>query len=219
MIVLSDNDIILKLAAFDALEAAIALLGVPAREVRVLHSALPTISKGKKILVRYGRETVERAAAFVEKATPIVERSSYDAEVEMLRSVEMIDAGEQLLFASTRDFFPNFNLLTGDKRALRALRKAPEARPIYDRLRGRVVCLEEITRILILRHGFEKMRDKIVPACQCDQALRAAFGSGMLAQEANVLIVLQDYFEDLENGNADENGVGANWLKRLAPLV
>ena len=69
---------------------------------------------------------------------------------------------------------------------------------IHQRYIGKVLCLEQLVYWIIEAKGFEHIMNKIVPLRHCDNALRSAFGSGMLAQEENVTLTLQSYIDDLQ---------------------
>jgi hypothetical protein len=72
MIVLSDNDIVLKLAAFDLLDAALSLLQVAPTEVYVLDTAKYVFRKNRdKFAGKYTRAGMDRAIAFVENAQQV----------------------------------------------------------------------------------------------------------------------------------------------------
>jgi hypothetical protein len=62
-----------------------------------------------------------------------------------------------------------------------------------------VICFEQIIRKTIDHAGFALVRDKIVPARDCDTALRAVFGSGVEATEGNVLAGLDSYIAELRS--------------------
>lgn len=63
---------------------------------------------------------------------------------------------------------------------------------------GRVVCFEQILCQIIQVMGFVNVRAKVVPVLQmCDTALRAAFGSGNQATEANTVECRHNYIDEL----------------------
>ncbi len=112
-----------------------------------------------------------------------------------------IDTGEAILFSASAHY-AGCLVSTGDKRSLRALATLPNAQPIIDRLAGRVICFEQIVLRIIDRFGFDLVRSKVVPASDCDTALRAAFGSGLEATEESVRHCLAAYIGYLR----DETG-------------
>lgn len=53
------------------------------------------------------------------------------------------------------------------------------------------------------RYGFEHLRNRAVPAVDCDVALSAVFGSGLSAVEANVRHGFASYTEHLRRECGD----------------
>jgi hypothetical protein len=128
-------------------------------------------------------------------------------ELQFLASIDGIDAGEAILFSATVEFAQYF-LATGDKTSLRALALTPVCLPIAQRIRGHVICLEQIVKRLIQHFGFLYVKNKIVPARACDTALSAAFGSGWAATEPNVLAALDSYINEMRSLPIDLLTVG-----------
>ncbi|MGO8671963.1 MAG: hypothetical protein ACLQVD_11430, partial [Capsulimonadaceae bacterium] len=86
---------------------------------------------------------------------------------------------------------------TGDKRSQRALATAPGCESICDRMAGNVICLEQTIVRLIDAIGFETVLERIVPVRECDTAIKAAFGSGLRAENNNVLLSLSARIKEL----------------------
>ena len=68
---------------------------------------------------------------------------------------------------------------------------------------GRVICFEQTLLRIIDRIGFDLVRTRVVPARNCDTALRAVFGSGLEATEATVRAGLASYIADLQGQTGD----------------
>lgn len=122
MIVLADNDVILKLAQCDLLADLPELLGESAKQVFVLPTARYQLvpKKTAKALAKCGNEaTLDRVQNFLAVASdiPAIQDTGLLAT---LGSIDKIDGGEALLFAAAVEL-PNPVLLTGDRNALRAL--------------------------------------------------------------------------------------------------
>ncbi|MBX5482958.1 MAG: hypothetical protein IRZ16_14125 [Myxococcaceae bacterium] len=66
-----------------------------------------------------------------------------------------------------------------------------------ERLKGRVICFEQIVLKLIRVEGFDAVRDRLASGATCDQVLRSAFGSGPLMAQATVIEALEAYSRDL----------------------
>lgn len=109
-----------------------------------------------------------------------------------------IDAGEAILFSATAAY-PDSLLATSDKRSLIALSGADGAvcQRVRERLAGRVICFEQTLLRVMNAVGFDLVRTRVVPARNCDTALRAVFGSGLEATEPGVRDGLTQYVADL----------------------
>ena len=196
MVSLWDTDILLKLSALDLVQETLQLLQLSEQDVYLLPSATHYLRKAdKRLIYRYGKEGVERAQKLAQQAKFVgfhLEKS----ELELLSSVPDIDTGEALLYASTYAL-QEFWLLTGDKRSLTALAASPNCQPIAARLSGKVICLEQIVIHSLSSYPFEILRSKIVPARECDTAVKVAFGSGNQADLSHAIGALDAYIEEL----------------------
>lgn len=94
----------------------------------------------------------------------------------------------------------DFLLLSGDKNFMKALFSIPDP-TIYNRLCGRVVCLEQFVLKLIEVKGFSWVRERVLPERDCDRALKACFGSGEQATEANVRETLISYIKEVTDAS------------------
>lgn len=194
MVVLTDTDIVLKLAACQLLGKLPELLGVPPQDVRVLGAVRFQLRKQKRVEERYTREGVERALDFLGDVRELSEAAG--DEYEALLRVEGIDPGEALLFAHT-ERFEDFRLLSGDKRSLRALADAPGLDATKTRLAGRVFCFEQMMLQFIDALGFEAVRRRVVPVRGCDGVLDMAFARGAQTEQGRAVRYLEGYVPDL----------------------
>jgi hypothetical protein len=101
---------------------------------------------------RYGAEVFARIRDFLGSARE-VNVAGLSEEIQPLASIDGIDAGEAILFSATAEF-DQYLLATGDKASLRALALALVCLPIAQRIRGHVICLEQIVKRLIQHFGF-----------------------------------------------------------------
>ena len=175
------------LSSFDLIDEALNAVNVTAAETFVLSSAKFKI---QKLIPKYGEAAVERALRFVEGAVKISQSPKYFEAVSRV-AVDGIDAGELILLAEALDH-PVILLATGDKRFLRAFASSETHADARDHLRHRVVCLEYVIRLIIATHGFEYVRDHVVPQRECNTSMKTVFGSGQLATLENVIASL-DY--------------------------
>jgi len=196
LVSLWDTDILLKLSALDLVQETLQLLQLSEQDVYLLPSATHYLRKAdKRLIYRYGKEGVERAQKLAQQAKFVgfhLEKS----ELELLSSVPDIDTGEALLYASTYAL-QEFWLLTGDKRSLTALAASPNCQPIAARLSGKVICLEQVVIHSLSSYPFEILRSKIVPARECDTAVKVAFGSGNQTDLSHAIGALDAYISEL----------------------
>ncbi len=198
MSLLSDNDIIYKLAACDLLDETLVVLGVTYTDVYVLPTArykFGITRNPARAQARYGPDVVARIRDFLASVREL-DIVGPPEGLQLLAEVDGVDAGEAVLFSATIRF-DHYLLATGDKNSLCAVASTPACQSIALRLCGHVICLEQIVTRVIQHFGFAYVQDKIVPARSCDTALRAAFGSGDAATESNVLATLDGYINEL----------------------
>ena len=195
MLCLADNDIILKLVACDLLDEALVALNVAESDVRVLATLKFRLRRpGTQWLNKYGQPVIDRALAFVKRIETIAEVDVN--EQARLITVREIDEGEATLFAASNKLTEYF-IATGDKRCLVALASAENCKQTVNRLRNKVICLEQIVLRMIAQHGFEAVKAKAILALGCDTALAAVFGAGEEATQTNVLEALNHYVQRL----------------------
>lgn len=199
MTCLLDNDLIKKLAFCDLLDQALEALQTTHGEALILPTAryvlLKPIKTPEQAKARLGEAVYDRLSEFFKNVQSLDVQPSAD-EQRVFDDIVGIDPGEAILFSASAHF-GDFRLATGDKNSLRALAANPACRAICDRLNGKVVCFEQIVLGVLDSLSFDRARAKIVPGSACDTALRAVFGSGLEATEANVRAGLKAYIADL----------------------
>ena len=89
-------------------------------------------------------------------------------------------------------------LLTGDKRAVRAMEPVVDAAGYTERVAHRVACLEQIAMALVGRHGAEAIHRRVCGEAAVDKSLANCFScaSGFCRQES-ILDGLRSYIADL----------------------
>jgi hypothetical protein len=192
-----DNDVIIKLTTCGLLSEALECLEIDRSNVRVLSSAR-FVFKRPKMQKIHSKEVLASAIEFVESCTIIPSQDSNEYRLLEQQVKNDIDVGEAILIAATAQEAA-FLIVTGDKRCLKALAAAEELNLIQKRLQGHVICLEQIICKLIDERGFDWVLVKVLPALDCDKALKTAFGSGSKSQCENVLQTLNSYVEELQN--------------------
>lgn len=119
-----------------------------------------------------------------------------DAEVvARLQSIAGLDAGEIALIAMLCSD-PQSILVTGDKRALRAL-AASGLEDIVERVAGRIACLEQVVLSALGHLGVRTLATSIEPHRDLDVAVRCAVPLPPYAVELEVRKGLLSYIEDL----------------------
>lgn len=167
MIVIADNDIIIKLAKCNLLSEFSTWLDAPPSQVWVL----PAL----KFWIRNKLKNNNHALSCFEKFLLITQ----DVPVVKTATLEIftaLDAGEQQLLAVFYEQIEYPRLVTGDKRALRQLAEISKQDSLLcAKLDGQVDCLEGIMLGLIQSIGFDAISCKIVAGV--DGVLDLAFGA------------------------------------------
>ena len=131
MICLVDSDIIYKLAMCNRLDDTLAALDLARTDTYVLPTAKYKFGIAKRRSrtgeQRYGTEAFARIRDFLGSARETDAAGVFEA-LQLLASIDGIDAGEAVLFSATAEFDQYF-LATGDKTSLHALALTLSASP------------------------------------------------------------------------------------------
>lgn len=179
MIVLADNDILLKLAQCDLLDGLPAILGQEWSAIFISPTAkyqlLP--KNPAKALSKCGNEeTLARLAAFLEK-TQTVPAVNNTQLLALLDTIDGIDGGDKFLFAAAVET-ENPVLITGDKRALRALLAHQASLPtVFASLQNTVVTFESAILLAMRQFGFAIVKQKLLGSPKPDGTLRLVLKS------------------------------------------
>jgi len=190
MILLADNDILVKLAQCDLMGEALDIFGVNNSDCYVLDTAKYALylnDPDKCIGRRLGTaHAYERLCSFIGECSELgAARDDVDL-IEELMLVESLDAGELalVLHANQLDQIGNFHgFATGDKRALRGIAES-ECHAVKALLTEKVDCLESVLLKAVNRYGHASIRQKVEQALQVtdpakfDTVLRMSFGNG-----------------------------------------
>lgn len=169
MKVLVDSDALCKLAAANLLGAALELLESDLNGCRRL-AALPWMLRRGGLAKRLGPETCAHLLPTVEGIAAAPEPSP--AWLEQLAADPNIDPGEALLCALAAEH--QLLIVTGDKRALTAVRSLPE---VATALSGRVVLVEAVLIALCRRIGTEQIRADVACVLRLDTMLGVCFAA------------------------------------------
>lgn len=167
-----DTDVFCKLAISDLLSDALSVLGVASNECGRL-PALPHMLRRGKLPKTYGEKSCAGIISVAKSMEVIPEGDA--SWLDRLTPVQDIDAGEAQLFSSAAQ--NHLLLMTGDKRALRALKNITG---YAEALAGRIVVLEAILLALCDRLGSIEVRRRLSPVTATDKALMVCFSTGNL---------------------------------------
>lgn len=206
MILLSDNDLVVKLAQCDLLDEALASIEAQRSDCFVLSTIKHSLRLGNpdKSIARYvgSPQAFERISDFLEHCNILPEAPILDL-IDHLIEIPEIDVGEQALFLHAKenhDSNLDYFLLTGDKRALRAI-CAYDQLDAFEFLRTKIVCLESCMMDMIDYAGFDFINEKVSTARpqiaeeKYDKVLRAAFGKDR--DQEHCLDCLRHYCSDV----------------------
>ena len=185
MQLLVDTDIFCKLGISQLLLKSIELFGVDITECGRL-TALPYMLKKGSLTTTYGSQNCEYLIP-VAQSMSVVDQID-DAWLDMLIQVHSIDIGEAQLFAAGAQ--SGLIVMTGDKRALRALKDVPN---YPDALAGRIVVMETILIALCDKFGSDEVRRSVKVLAESDKMVQICFSSGV----SDPLDGLLSYYNDL----------------------
>lgn len=196
-----DNDVILKLAAYNLFgEIAACLKNVRQEDFRVLPTATKYIGGNSRRIKQYREESIQRAKQIADRYLSIQYPSS-TLEYQLLLDVEGIDRGEALLVWATQEE-QDFYLLTGDKRFVKAL-AASNLDRVKQRLYKRIICLEQLMLYIITYSEFDKVCRRVANAESCDQVISDAFKLGKRSNKETVIQTLNQAVEELRYQTGD----------------
>lgn len=186
MKVLLDTDVFCKLELVGLLGDAIGLLGA-GLDVCGRLPALPHMLRRGKLVQRFGEAACARMLP-VALTLPVMNRPT-NTWLDRLTPIEAIDPGEAQLLAGAAD--AGLFVLSGDKRAFRALKDVPGAAKA---LAGRIVVLEAILLALCDHLGSAELRRRSAPLAAADSVVRFCFSAG----NPEPAHALSSYYRDLE---------------------
>ncbi|WP_207261196.1 hypothetical protein [Pseudomonas sp. GW101-3H06] len=200
MILLTDNDILVKLAQCDLVEEALSVFQCGLSECYVLDSAKHSLYLNdveKCVSRRVGcYQTYDRLCSLVQSCRELGAADDDLDFMDELLQIDSIDAGELLLLMHAFSLYQNrqpYLFTTGDKRALVGISMSESARA-KQILFQRVECVESIILKAIQIYGFSHISTKvvhaqaIVAAEKYDKVLRMAFGAGRDEDHSNACL-------------------------------
>ncbi len=170
MKLLVDTDAFCKLGLAGLLPDAVQILGSTLSECERL-PALPFMLRKGGLRNRIGAAVCDSLLPLAEDM-PSLQLPSL-AWLEPLSVIDDVDPGEAQLFAAAAEF--NLMVLSGDKRALRAI---ANMRGLHERLAGSVCVVEANLLALCERLDPRELRERIAPLIAIDKMVEACFSSG-----------------------------------------
>ena len=177
MIVLSDNDILHKLSVCDLFDEFLAYMQVPAKSIVIL----PTCIYKLRTVLKSDPHSLARLEKFCKSVTTLDDDSIETSVLEAIMA-SGADAGEAILAAKVATT-PGAYLVTGDKRAIKALSTLPPG-TVRSALAGRILCFEELILGIVQSYGFATIAPKLIAGIACDGVLRMAVGPGRTEDHA-----------------------------------
>ncbi len=197
MELLIDVDAAGKLAHWRLLEELPALSGIAFNEMVTLTSAR---FRARKSLEKPDGKLFRDVTA-AKAAISAIDQMQPTLDVDPALMTDMvdvpgIDAGEAVLLAAL-DANPQARLLTGDKRALRAL--AALAPGVRQRFSSRIVIVECVLLAALDAHGLEWLRERVCPWKEIDKSTVVIMGSRCDLGEAAVREGLAAYITEMRD--------------------
>lgn len=201
MIVLSDNDVILKLAQCDLLKYLPEIIGRNPSDIFIgpntrFQLLLP--KRPEKACARCGSEEVyQNLSDFLSTVKEIPEIQD-ESLFSLLGGIPHIDSGEQLLLASCMENAGSL-FMTGDKRCLQAVmdNQSIVAR-VHSRLIDSVVTFESALLLSVACLGFETVYNRLIINPEPDAMLRLAIRDSRQQSVCGCLLsYTRDYYDYL----------------------
>lgn len=195
MTLLLDVDAVSKLSHWQLLPELPMLLGRDWVDMSTITSLKPRTARA--IVAPDGKlfhtcEAAETALTALNLMPPLATPSP--TALGAFQDVAGIDPGEALLFALASEE-SGCEILTGDKRAIRALAAMPA--PLRASLQGRILIVEQVVYLALQRFGLEWLRQRVCPQKGIDTAISIVMGSQCDASEASVMDGLRSYVAEV----------------------
>jgi hypothetical protein len=202
--VLMDNDVILKTCCYGVVDEVLGCVSGEARTIHVLgvvrYVLGRAIAKRKNISDRDGAASrfsyLLGRVALIEPDNDELSLAA-DFEHAALSLGVDLDGGEsQLLAVLIRR--SSALLLTGDKRAIRAIEPVLQASDYRQQVEHRIACLEQIMMAVVGRYGAETIHQRVCSEAAVDKSLAVCFSccSGTCNLQS-IIDGLASYIRDL----------------------
>ncbi|MEN9863130.1 MAG: hypothetical protein RLZZ601_894 [Pseudomonadota bacterium] len=191
-----DVDALCKCAHWDVLDSLPELLGFEWAEAATLSSLKYRALKAQEApdgKIFKTAEAAKLANSTIDKMN-LNFNSAMDVFPE-LSDVVGIDGGEAIIFSAVAQHAEGY-VLTGDKRALRALSKIPKTSNI-EFLKNKFICVEMLLLMLVDKYGVNWVREHFCPAREIDKTIMVILGSRCDANEESIREALGSYLREL----------------------
>ncbi|MFB6349929.1 hypothetical protein ACFBZI_12060 [Moraxella sp. ZJ142] len=177
MILICDNDIVIKLVGCELFDHMLMMLSATRKDILITPTARFSIQKYAKKQIT--NETVRDSLVALVNGLATVSDQDHQ-QLAHLSSFDGLDGGEnQLILAAVN--MPHSTFLTGDKRCLSALVDNSDDKQISTitkQLANRIYCFEHILLQLIDCFGFDVVKNKVLNRCVKDGMLDIVFRVG-----------------------------------------
>ena len=167
---LIDTDVFCKLTVCGMLPDAIGLLNVDISDCARL-APLPYMLQRGRLRKLYGDQASDAMIPIAEQITIVTQPSV--AWLDKLALNQAIDVGEAQLFATAAE--SGIMVITGDKRALRALKSISD---FPAALKGRIIVFEALLIALCDKYGPDIIRTKLQPLIPSENMVKSCFSLG-----------------------------------------
>jgi hypothetical protein len=150
---------------------------------------------GKSALIKnkYPADVITKAGAACGQIPALLEPGSPTILGRLIAAHDDINDGEAVLLAVAADY-PSYSILTGDRRALVAFGQAAGLDDLRGLMKGRLVCLEIILRLLAEKLGVAELSARLAPMIPIHQSLKIFFSEGCQADHSQCYTAINAYF-------------------------
>jgi hypothetical protein len=195
-LLLIDSDIFVLLAGAGMLEKVIELLGFEIKDVRRLN-ALPSQLERGRMTKRYPENVRARARETALKIPVLKEEPADQTMVDRLVQVSDIDGGEGVIYSLVAQNKACL-LASADVRAMKALAGGETVRDVKEALKGRIICLEYVIKLLLREVGLSQTATAFVQVRECNTTLRVVFSEGNVTNADQCNASVASYFKFLK---------------------
>lgn len=193
---LLDNDAFILLAGAGVMRETVELLGFQFDEARRLKALEFMLRKPSVSLRSYPADVLQRALEDCERVAPLEDVMSVENAALFAQTTANVDGGEALLYGVAAEH-KLYLLASNDKRAMRGVASDSVLKPIRDAVAGRVICMEAITKKMILSYGPEAAAEKLKTMGQLDKRISVILSSASSGSPESCIEAVQSFLNAL----------------------